>query len=39
MHAGSGFSARLRSTNWRRTSLPMMPRRARVRATAKPGDV
>ena len=35
----SGFSAGLRSTNWRRTSMPMMPRRARARATPKPGEV
>ena len=28
MHAGSGFSRRLWSTNWRRTSIPMVPRRA-----------
>ena len=27
----SGFSAGLRSTNWRRTSMPMMPRHARAR--------
>jgi hypothetical protein len=39
MHAGSAFSPHLRSTNWRRTSLLMMLRRARVEATTKPGDV
>ena len=39
IHAGSTFSRRLWSTNWRRTSMSMMPRGARARATPKPGDV